>query len=317
MDFYLYICHIIKRKNKMSKKIILGVGIPYSGKSTYFNNLVKEDPNKYFLVNRDKIRELFFGYGEENHDEYYNRKDIYYLECEVTRRLHDLIYYGLSQNKTILVDNTNLTIREIRGYEKFNVPIELVHFDITFGEAIERRNKRIKKVEDRVIKKYISRKQTLDSILKKEPYNFVPRVMKNNPLFESIIIVDIDGTIANMNGIRKHYEFEKVIFDKPKHNIIELVKLLSHEYKIVFVSGRSDECREDTIKWLDEYFYFEYELHMRKSDDKSDDWKIKEEIWLKLLEKYYIKLMIDDRSQVVNHARSLGFEVLQVDYGNF
>jgi len=32
---------------------------------------------------------------------------------------------------------------------------------------------------------------------------------------------------------------------------------------------------------------------------------------------YYIEAMFDDRNQVVDHARKLGFNVFQVNYGDF
>ena len=36
-----------------------------------------------------------------------------------------------------------------------------------------------------------------------------------------------------------------------------------------------------------------------------------------ICEKYYIEAMFDDRNQVVNHARKLGFSVFQVNEGGF
>jgi len=44
---------------------------------------------------------------------------------------------------------------------------------------------------------------------------------------------------------------------------------------------------------------------------------VKEEMWRKIIETNYIVSMYDDRNQVVNHARSLGFTVCQVADGNF
>ena len=40
-------------------------------------------------------------------------------------------------------------------------------------------------------------------------------------------------------------------------------------------------------------------------------------MWKEIIKNYYIVAMIDDRKQVVDHARKLGFTVLQVDEGNF
>ena len=47
------------------------------------------------------------------------------------------------------------------------------------------------------------------------------------------------------------------------------------------------------------------------------DYIIKEEMWRDICSRYYISQMFDDRDQVVEHARLLGFNVNQVAAGNF
>ena len=45
------------------KKIILCVGVPCSGKSTWTNKILKDGLNKenYYLISRDKIRQYLIG----------------------------------------------------------------------------------------------------------------------------------------------------------------------------------------------------------------------------------------------------------------
>jgi hypothetical protein len=61
------------------------------------------------------------------------------------------------------------------------------------------------------------------AMLNTEPREF-ERVHQNKSL-ESVIIVDIDGTIAKMNG-RSPYDITRVSEDLPIWDIINLVKLL-------------------------------------------------------------------------------------------
>jgi thiamine monophosphate synthase len=56
---------------------------------------------------------------------------------------------------------------------------------------------------------------------------------------------------------------------------------------------------------------------MRKSEDNRPDWQVKAEMWEEICKKYYIQFMVDDRNQVVDYARNLGFKVLQTEYNNF
>ena len=41
---------------------------------------------------------------------------------------------------------------------------------------------------------------------------------------ELAIIVDVDGTLADMRGVRGPFEWDKVHLDKPHQDIIDLVR---------------------------------------------------------------------------------------------
>ena len=56
---------------------------------------------------------------------------------------------------------------------------------------------------------------------------------------------------------------------------------------------------------------------MRKEGDCRKDYVIKEELWREIVKDYYVLFMLDDRQQVVNHARRLGFKVFQVEQNMF
>ena len=140
------------------------------------------------------------------------------------------------------------------------------------------------------------------------------------------IIVDIDGTVAHHYNevgeqLRGHYEYSKVLGDLPDMAIIDLVGMLDYAlYKIIFVSGREDSCREDTEEWLARYGFdkSKYKLFMRKTGDHRPDYVIKYEIFdASIRDHYDIAFALDDRTQVVQMWRSLGIKVLQVADGNF
>lgn len=139
---------------------------------------------------------------------------------------------------------------------------------------------------------------------------------------DKTIIVDIDGTVAHNNGARGWYEYDKVYMDQPHVDICDLVEMLADNEAVsnlVFLSGRSDDCREETLKWLKFNFPLreDFELYMRASGDHRDDAIVKYELFDQHLRDRNIWLVLDDRDRVVNMWRELGLRCLQVAPGNF
>ena len=131
------------------------------------------------------------------------------------------------------------------------------------------------------------------------------------------VIVDIDGTVALMHN-RTPFEWQKVDKDLPNYSIIELVQNFGKYFQIVFVSGRKEECREKTLKWLKKYGMETDYLFMRANNDNRPDTELKKEILeTSLKENFNIKYVLDDRNQVVKMWRDSGFTCLQVAEGDF
>lgn len=151
----------------MSKILVLS-GISNSGKSSFTATTVQHNPERYVSVNRDKIRELLYGYTEETVNEYYGRSDFNYLENQVTAVQDNLINFWLKRGKDVIVDNTNLRLKYINEFSKFGVPIEVKFFDITLKEALTRNMGRKRKVDEKVIERqygqYIELRKNYDKI---------------------------------------------------------------------------------------------------------------------------------------------------------
>jgi hypothetical protein len=87
---------------------------------------------------------------------------------------------------------------------------------------------------------------------------------------------------------------------------------------IIFVSGREDKYKPQTLLWLEKHGIKFDHLYMRKSGDLRKDSIVKQEIYEQLiLNQYNIAFVLDDRDQVVRVWRDLGLTCLQVDYGDF
>lgn len=138
------------------------------------------------------------------------------------------------------------------------------------------------------------------------------------------IIVDIDGTLADITHRRHHIEgkrkrwgkfFEAMDKDLPIPEVAAKVRQLSQHHTIILVSGRPDDYRPMTEDWLKKHKIPYQQLFMRQSGDFRPDDIVKQEILHKHLKKEEIKLVIDDRPRVIRMWRENGLEVEDVGDG--
>lgn len=298
-----------------SKKLIVLVGISGAGKSTFASTTVRYNPDRYITVNRDKIRELLFGYTEETVHEYYGRSDFNRLEKQVTLYEDTLIHEGLMQDKTVIVDSTNLKHEYLKRFEYWNVPVEYMYFDVSIKDAIERDSKRVRKVGEEVIRRqynsYIN--------LQREglPVFYSPKKIIQDENLSSCIIFDIDNTLAH-KGNRSAYDWKAIGKDSVDLAVSTLYIETEGKFNTIVCTGRDSICEKETLQWFkDNYLPIPTEFHMRKEKDMRPDWVVKEEMWRDIATRYNILYIVDDRNQVVRRARSLGLKVFQVEYGNF
>lgn len=144
---------------------------------------------------------------------------------------------------------------------------------------------------------------------------------------DKIIVFDIDGTVADISHRVHHVQVKPKNwkeFDAAAHldTLIEpiaaLFNLFQAKNKILFCTGRSDNHREATRKWLLKHDLYHDELYMRKHKDYREDSIVKVEL-LQQIRKDYGEpyLWFDDRDRVVAAIRAQGVKVLQVAEGGF
>lgn len=135
---------------------------------------------------------------------------------------------------------------------------------------------------------------------------------------EKAIIVDIDGTVSHKTD-RDIYDYQEAINDTQDTAILEVVHALWVQgYKVLFVTGRSDDCIEVTRAWLNTHCPYYSKLFMRQTKDFRQDAVVKKEIYERYIEPLYDVLCVfDDRNQVVDMWREIGLKCLQVQPGDF
>jgi len=276
------------------------MGLPASGKSTFARNLVNSDPS-YKRINRDDLRSMIdnglWSRGREKH-------------IRQTELL--LAEYFFSQGFNIIVDDCNLSPLAKEMWQEFakkvNATIEMKDFTYVDVETcIERDRKRQNYVGERVI-----RQMYRDFLQPKPP------VLEFDPSLPTAIVCDLDGTLALLNG-RNPYDAsrcEEDIVNEPVADILKTYFL--NGYTILLASGRSEQYRLQTERWLQKHSIQYNSLFMRPAGDNRKDAIIKREIYEQHMQgRYAIKFVLDDRNQVVEFWRSLGLTVLQVADGDF
>jgi len=296
--------------------LIVTVGISGSGKSTWAHERWLEDPEEVRVVNRDNIRELLFGYTESSIEHYYTRDDVHMLEKQVTLYEDSLINEGLALGKTVIVDSTNLTYKGLERFKYWNVPTDVVVFEIKKAEAIERDSKRVRQVGEHIIEKQFHRFLSLMYQIVKYPIDFNPVELIQNKDNSRCFVVDIDGTLAHMVG-RSPYDWFRVGEDLVDQPTLDVIRALENRHKIIICTGRDAVCLEETKDWLNKNGIYYDDIYIRPKGDQRPDWVVKEEMWRKIAEDNYIVGMFDDRLQVVRRARALGLKVFNVEYNNF
>lgn len=145
------------------------------------------------------------------------------------------------------------------------------------------------------------------------------------------IIFDIDGTLADVEH-RIHWVRSKphnwpafnrgMVNDTPNMDIIWMLRTFhSVGCTILIASGRGEEDRGATIKWLAEVAEIHdlySKLYMRASKDYRSDDIVKSEILDQMrVDGFNPTIAVDDRDQVVAEWRRRGLRCLQVQDGNF
>jgi predicted kinase len=280
-------------------------------------------------VSRDALREEFFGRYTN-----YNRGQ----EDLITSVAQKTVDYVLSKGGDVVVHDMNLRKRYRKQWAQYAVKhnADFFYVDLTgvpLHVCLERNGARGLKggryVDPEVIesnhKRYLSNKQAIEtpeSLV--DEIKWVPK--GHDPVgwisgLPEAIIVDIDGTVADHEGVRDPYDTTKYHLDKPKLDVIKVVQDYAYRPtppKIILCSGRLDEFWNVTYEWIMEHVKVPVEmLVMREREGTRDD---EEKLMLfdkHIRGKYNIRFVLDDRNRVVKAWRSIGLTVFQVAEGDF
>lgn len=298
------------------KKMILTIGVSASGKTTWAEQFVrdrKELGDLWVNINRDDIRSIIFAEKTgKNEDDFTWAEWNKGWEKPATSRWKDAIKTAMKWYDNIIISDTNLnpSIRDMLGNmaREKGFDVENKHFPIEFDVAVKRDLARKNPVGAMVIA----------SQMKMYWEQFSEKYVPDTSLPKAVL-VDIDGTVAHANN-RGIYDSTLVHTDTPDRFVISVVRGLKDQgFKIIFLSGREDKCRDVTAEWLEVNLGFKPDvLAMRTTGDMRRDSIVKKEIFNQYIRNFYwVEGVIDDRPQVIMECWGpLGIQVLKSGQDN-
>jgi len=298
-------------------RLILMVGPPGSGKSTFARNRIYND-------------------GDHGAATTYINQDSQGADHM------DLFFNAVMNGNDIIVDRMNFNKQQrdrYISYARLKQPqceVEIIVLHENYETCLERVRNRFGKHE--TINEEKSARGALQTFFTKyerptaEEADILTFIYPDGPK-PKVIVCDLDGTLCDVEHRRHHVRpteegakknwkafFDGIPDDPINQWCADIIRNFEQigAANTVFCSGRDDNQRKMTVEWLTKHGFDTQPLYMRNRHDSRQDSIVKENILdFELLTRYEPYFMIDDRKQVVEMWRRRGFVCLQCDEGDF
>lgn len=308
-------------------KLIILVGPPGSGKSTHAQSL---EAQGYLRISQDDQGK---GHLELFHSHICTGRDIVvdrmgFDKQQRNRYRLEAIKNGYTVNLVEFVVPRQVCYDRCMAREGHptinNIVVAPVNPDTLSGSYLSLKTNQKSKSANSALNCYFSRYEEIT-----EDEGELLRIQYNASEKSDAIMVDIDGTLANLDH-RLHYVkdgnrdwgsfFRKVGEDGVYEDVKGIVDLeFLAGTSVVLCSGRTeDQTRENTEKWLFKNEIPYTSLKMRPAGNYKQDAITKAMLYRYEIKPYYnVKYVIDDRQTVVDKWRSMGLVCLQCRPGDF
>ncbi|WP_405406658.1 hypothetical protein [Streptomyces sp. NBC_01104] len=135
-----------------------------------------------------------------------------------------------------------------------------------------------------------------------------------------LAVFDLDGTLADtahrqhfLEGARRDWAgfFAAAPADPPLSDGVRLARSSAEECEVVYLTGRPERCRKDTVAWLARQGLPEGRLHMRRNDDRRPARRTKLEMLRRMGRDRVVRMLVDDDELVCDAAELAGFTVVR------
>ncbi|MGW1990903.1 phosphatase domain-containing protein [Embleya sp. NPDC001921] len=138
-----------------------------------------------------------------------------------------------------------------------------------------------------------------------------------------LAVFDLDGTVADTRHRLHLVEspprdwaafFAAAAHDAPLAEGVALARDSAEAHEVVYVTGRPERCRRDTVAWLDRHGLPSGRLVMRADRDRRAARVAKPELLRKLARGRTVAMVVDDDAQVCDAYEAAGFHVVRADW---
>jgi hypothetical protein len=132
-------------------------------------------------------------------------------------------------------------------------------------------------------------------------------------------VIDLDGVVADVRHRLRHVrsrpkDWSAFFAAAPEDPLLEegarVVRALAEVHDVVYLSGRPEMCRADTMRWLAQHDLPVAPVHLRPANDRRPSRFFKVDALRKLATSREIAVLVDDDPLVCEAARDAGFDVL-------
>ncbi|MET7782354.1 hypothetical protein ACGFY3_07565 [Streptomyces mirabilis] len=135
-----------------------------------------------------------------------------------------------------------------------------------------------------------------------------------------LAVFDLDGTLADSAHRQRFLErkprdwdafFAAAPQDPPLAEGVALALRSTEECEVVYLTGRPERCRRDTVEWLAAQGLPEGRVWMRRNDDRRPARHTKLDVLRRLARDREIHVLVDDDELVCDEAERAGFRVVR------
>ncbi len=135
-----------------------------------------------------------------------------------------------------------------------------------------------------------------------------------------LAVFDLDNTLADTAHRQRFLErkprdwaafFAAAPHDPPLAEGVALALESARECEVVYLTGRPERCRRDTLAWLAAHGLPEGRVWMRRNDDRRPARATKLETLARLARDREIRVLVDDDELVCQDAQRAGFTVVR------
>ncbi|MFE6939011.1 phosphatase domain-containing protein [Streptomyces chartreusis] len=135
-----------------------------------------------------------------------------------------------------------------------------------------------------------------------------------------LAVFDLDNTLADTAHRQPFLErkprdwdafFAAAPQDPPIEEGVAMARASGEACEVVYLTGRPERCRRDTLDWLAAHGLPEGRVYMRRNDDRRPARRTKLEILNRLARTREIRVLVDDDELVCEDAERAGFTVVR------